>query len=274
MSIFVDICAVFCYISVDSLTDIFRMISNQEKNSQILIDLGLSENESLVYLAALSLGPCKVSDIARISGIKRTTVYFVIDSLKESGLMFIEHKGFKKLFVAEDPERLEKILEKKRSNLFSILPDLSTMHNLKGKSSSVKTYEGIEAVKSAYEDLLKEMKVHEEYLAVSDMKKWYGQDPDYFKNFIERRAKMNINVRLLLQDSDIARGQKSKEINYNEKIKILPFGTNLTTNLVITEDKALVHQLDEPVMAIVVSNRSVINMYKEFFEIMWKVLAE
>ena len=69
------------------------MLGNQGKLVNTLINMGLSENESDVYLTALSLGPCKVSDIARNSGIKRTTVYSVMEALKKIGLIVIEQRG-------------------------------------------------------------------------------------------------------------------------------------------------------------------------------------
>ena len=46
--------------------------------AKILIDLGLTENEAKVYVAALSLGPATILKIAQAAAIKRTTVYFVV----------------------------------------------------------------------------------------------------------------------------------------------------------------------------------------------------
>ncbi len=70
-----------------------------------LENIGLSENESRVYLASLSLGPAIVRDIARVSQVKRTTIYSLIDSLKQQGLMHVEEKGLKKLFTPSAPEK-------------------------------------------------------------------------------------------------------------------------------------------------------------------------
>lgn len=182
----------------------------------------------------------------------------------------MEIRGFKQLFVAEDPDNLELVLEEKRKKLKFAMPDLSALFNLKGGEGKIKYYEGLDAVKSVYEGLLKDIRPHEDYLVVGDQSMWYKLDSDYFRNFIERRAKLNINIRLLFQDSTIAREHKKIEKNFNEKVKILPAETKLSTNLVIIPKKIVIHQLTQPVMAIVIENKSVIQMHRELFEIIWR----
>lgn len=82
-----------------------------------LTNLGLTEKEAKVYLANLALGPTTILQITRGAELKRTTVYSIIESLKQKGLINIEARGFKKLFVAENPERLESILEEKNNKI-------------------------------------------------------------------------------------------------------------------------------------------------------------
>lgn len=235
----------------------------------ILTDLGLSDNEAKVYFAMLSLGPSTILKIAQAAEIKRTTAYSVIESLKQKGLANIEVKGFKKLFTAQNPETLDSIIETRKQKLQAAMPEFSSLYNLKGGESFIKYYEGLESVKTIYENLIKDIKPHEDYLIISDQQKWSELDPKYFQNFIERRAKLNINIRLLLTDSPAARGGKKYEKNYNEKIKIFPPDTSLTTNLVVTPQRVLIHQLVLPIIAIVIENKSIIKMHQEFFEIMW-----
>ena len=66
-----------------------------------------------VYLAVLELGSGTVIEIARKSEIKRTTVYDILLDLEKSGLIYQTTKVNKRLFVAEDPEKLKKKLEER-----------------------------------------------------------------------------------------------------------------------------------------------------------------
>ena len=245
-----------------------------EKFLSVLKDLGLSENEAKVYLATLSLGQSTILKIARASEIKRTTVYSVIKSLLTQGLMRIEVRGFKKKFVAESPEKLESIVDARREKLKHTLPEFLALYNVKGGESFIKYYEGLEAVKSLYENLLRDIRPHENYMVVTDQKRWLALDPEYFLRFTERRAKLPIDIRLLMQDSGTARDHKEKEKNFNEHIKLLPKGTSLTTNLVVTPRRVIIHQLVPPILAIVIENQSVIQMQQELFEIIWRSMPD
>lgn len=245
-----------------------------KKITGILTDLGLSQNEASVYCAALSLGPTTILNIAHASNVKRTSIYSIIESLKEKGLMLIEIKGFKKLFVAANPDHLEETIEARRARLKDALPELSALYNLKGGESFIKYYEGLTGIKSVYENLIRDVRPHEDYLVITDQKRWFDLDRKYFLDFTERRAKLPINIRMLMQDSDIARDFKKKEKNYNAHIKLLPKNTTLITNLVVIPRRVVIHQLTPPILAIIIENKSVVQMHRELFEIIWKSLPE
>lgn len=247
------------------------------KNSQLidaLKDIGLTENEAGVYLAALSLGPTTILKIAVATEMKRTTVYSVVQWLQQKGLMRIEVKGFKKLFVAEPPEKLEIIFEERRERFKKVFPEFSALYHLKGGESFIKYYEGLTGIKSVYENLMRDIRPHEDYLVITDQKRWLSLDPKYFLDFTERRAKLPITIRMLMQDTDVARDFKKKEKNYNVHIKLLPQQTALTTNLVIIPRRVVIHQLTPPILAIVIENKSVVQMHKELFEIIWKSIPD
>ena len=243
------------------------------KNNQLiqtLTELGLNEKEANVYVSALSAGPSPILKIAQAAGLKRTTVYSVIESLKQKGLMTIELKGWKKLFAAEDPEKLETILETRRLKFKNLLPEFSALYNLKGGESFIKYYEGLEAMKSVYEGLIRDVRPHEDYSIIADQRRWYELAPEFFEDFTRRRAKLPINIRMLLQDTLTARKFKKHEKIYNLKIKFLPEGTSLITNLVVIPKKVMIHQLTPPIMAMVIENKSIVQMHQQLFELIWR----
>ncbi len=241
---------------------------------ETLKNIGLTENEAQVYIAALSLGSATILKISRTAEIKRTTVYSVIESLKKKGLINIEVRGLKQLYAAEHPKKLSGLLDSRKQQFQGLLPELTALYNLKGGESFIKCYEGLEGIKSVYENLLQSIRPREEYLVITNQEHWLNLDQPYFQRFIERRAKLPITPRLLFTDSPVAREHKKFEKNYNEKVKILPKDTSLTTNLVITPQRVVIHQLTPPLMAIVIENKSVIEMHKELFEMIWQSLPE
>ncbi|OQB05623.1 MAG: Sugar-specific transcriptional regulator TrmB [bacterium ADurb.Bin212] len=242
------------------------------KNNKLietLKNLGLSDHESRVYLACLSLGPSTILQIAQAAEVKRTTVYNVIESLKRLGLVRVDIQGFKQLYVADNPEKLEIMVNARRDELINSLPEFMALYNLKGGESFIRYYEGLEACKTVYENIIKEAKYGDFLLVVSDQATWYEQDPEYFQTFLERRSNIGLKVRKLLQYSPKIDELGWGTPKFNEEVKLLPADTQLTTNLFVTPSKVVIHQIIPPILAIEIENNSVVRMNKEMFEIMW-----
>lgn len=241
-----------------------------EKLLQILKDIGLEDNEASVYLASLSLGPTTILKISKVSNLKRTTVYGVVETLKNKGLMRIELKGLKQLFVAESPEKLDIILENRKLEFQSKLPDFMALYKLEGGEASIKYYSGLKAMKQVYLGTLDNIKSGDEYLVITNQKKWFELDPDFWmKEYIEERAKLPCKTRLLSQDSDIAREHQKFQRNFNEEFRIFKEGVSINIDMVITPYKIIIVDLLPPLTTLVIENKNIIELQKQMFEILW-----
>ena len=242
------------------------------KNNTIetLLELGLTENEARVYLACLGLGPATAIQIARTAEIKRPTVYTIVDSLKTKGLISIEVRGLKQKFVAEDPAKLETVLELKRSSFKKILPELQALKNAQDDGGFIRYFEGMEGIKSVYESMIRDIRPHEDYSVVGNMDKLLPLDKKFFEDFFDRRAKLPINLRILVQRNPGGDWFKKYERNLNAQVRYLPENTKLNTNLVMIPRRMLIHELTEPVKGIVIENKRTIDMQRELFEVIWE----
>jgi len=249
-------------------------MKEQHKLLEILEKIGLSQHESQVYLASLSLGSNTILNIGKESGLPRTTVYSIVESLKKKGLMFVEEKGFKKCYVPQNPKQLESVLEQRKDEFQKMLPEFSALYNLPESEGLIQYFEGFDSTKTVYNTLINDIKKNEEYLVIADQASWYEQDPKFFQNFMERRAKLPIKIRMLLQDTPLAREHKKFQKNWNLTIKLLPKGTHLNTDLVITPQHVMVQQFNPPIMALLINNQSIIKMHQQLFEVMWNALPE
>ena len=239
-----------------------------------LINLGLTENEAAVYLASLSIGPSTILNISKTANIKRTTVYSVVESLKQKGLMNMELRGWKQLYVAENPDKLKSILNQRQEKLKENMPEFMALYNFKGGESFIKYYEGMEAIKSVYERLIKEVRTGEDYYITSNLKDIFTLDKEFFIDFSKRRSKLNINIKLLLENNEEGKEYKKYDKIFNQTSKLFTENIKLKTNLVVIPSMMVVHQLAPPVMAIVIENQSIIQMQKQFFEIIWSSIKE
>ena len=72
--------------------------------------LGLSDKEAHVYLSLLEHGTSSVRSLAASTKLNRGTTYDILKKLREVGLASFFHKNTKQHFVAEDPEKILKLL--------------------------------------------------------------------------------------------------------------------------------------------------------------------
>ena len=236
----------------------------------ILKEIGLSEDEANVYLSTLSLGITSVLKIARATNIKRTTIYGIIDALKEKGLMRVELKGLKQFYAAENPERLEVMLERLKDEFSRMLPEFQALYGLEGGESVMKYYTGLSAMQEIYRSTLKEIRPREDYLVITNQEKWYNLDAKFALSYIEDRAKLPIKIRMLIQDSSLSREHKKLERNFNEEIKILSDDHPLNVDTLLLPNKMVILELTPPYMTIIIENKSVVALHKEMFEIIWR----
>ena len=73
---------------------------------RILEDLGLSNAEAKIYLALLELGTSKTGKIIDLTKLQSSTIYHVLGSLVEKGLVNYIFEGKIKYYQAESPDSL------------------------------------------------------------------------------------------------------------------------------------------------------------------------
>src|SRR5205823_1161310 len=112
--------------------------------------------------------------------------YDVLDSLAHRGLVRISGKEPKQEYVAESPDQLVAMLEKRLQETQSqlkaakeFIPELKSLHRIEDRPQ-VKFYEGNDGLKQVYEDTLTSHEPIRAYAAVDDMHKAL---PDYFPEY-------------------------------------------------------------------------------------------
>jgi HTH-type transcriptional regulator, sugar sensing transcriptional regulator len=152
------------------------------------------------------------------------------------------------------------------------MPQLEAFEKAREATISViQEFPSINGVKTVYDKLLTELKPGDDYFVISDQEKWYQLDAAYFENFIQQRAKLKLNIKLLLQGSAHAKQFQKKQAAYHEQIKILPAKIKLNINMVVTPHKVILVQIVEPISAMVIENNNVVQMHKALFNLLWSL---
>jgi sugar-specific transcriptional regulator TrmB len=226
-----------------------------------LKELGLTENESKVYLCLLENGKLLAGQISRKTGIHRRNVYDITERLIKKGLIGYIKNNNRKLFEAANPERLKEIISEKQHILDEQFETLSLMYTGTKENQETNFYKGIEGLKTIFQDQLSEN--NKEILILGASAKASNILPFYFKWYDKDRIKNKIKARIISSD-------KLPKIP-QAKIKHLPqkYANPLAVN--IYKDKvALILWQKEP-LAILIKNKEIAESYKKYFELMWKI---
>lgn len=179
---------------------------------------GLNEKEAKTYMALLELGEAVVQRISQKSKIKRTTLYDVLESLKEKGLVGTTIKNKRKYYVASDPRELEHKLEEKKFAIKSILPELLSVANVIDKKPKIRFFEGEEGIKEIYLDTLN-YPDKPLWAWVTD-EIWQVIDQHFIDYYLSQRVKNKIWAFVIAPDTKKIRGYKGEDQKFLRKTRL------------------------------------------------------
>lgn len=243
------------------------MAGNFMNLNETLAQFGLQNKEDDVYLACLELGQAGVSEIAIKANIKRTTTYDVLANLMRKGLVGQTQKGKKRLFYAEEPEKLSKLLEEKQSKLQEVMPILKSLHNTAGEKPKIRYYEGKDGLKEVYRDTLN---YQGELLAfvTENIIKHLGQDFAY--EYIKKRQKAKITVRAIAPDTEEMQEYKKNDKEFIKQTRLVPKNKfPFTIEMNIYGNKLAFMSFKEE-MGIIIESNEIANNTRLLFELAWK----
>lgn len=235
-----------------------------------LLYFNLDQKEVQVYLTLLELGDTSVLNIAHKSGLKRTTVYHLLESLKKRGLVGITIKHKKKKYFAQDPKKLETELEEKQIKLKKIMPELLSLANFIDKKPKIQYFEGVDGIKSILEDELISSQNEMIGWCTEGYKEVLGEE--YFIDyFTPKRIEKKIHFRYIspitkhytmLQERSVENLWKIKMINFSE--------FTLETDIVLYgKSKISLISYNEKI-GLIVESVAIFNTLKAIFESQWE----
>ncbi len=239
-----------------------------------LTQFGLSDKESKVYLALLDLGPAGVMEITKKAGINRTTGYDVLDALIDKKLVSQSKKGAKRIFMAEKPDNFIKFLQKQQRRWTSrleeakkALPQLKSIYNPVGLKPKVKYYEGVEGLKTVYEDSLNSKGVIRSVTSSKDLKKVLGK---YAEEYFKKRTKRGIYIRSIAPADDYAIYLKSVQDKYSREVKLVPKNKfDMSLEIYIYNDKVAFNSFKEK-FAVMIESKDIADALKKVYELAWE----
>jgi sugar-specific transcriptional regulator TrmB len=226
-----------------------------------LSKLGLTEAESKIYYSVLKLKKCSVRDVSKDSGFHRTNIYDLLEQLREKGLITLVKEGKIVMYSVSDPNNFYEILKEKKELLDSIYPELKDLYSTSSEGIQVEVYKGAEGMKSAWRDMIKEAKPIYGYGVK-------GQLREKLPQFAEQWVRDAKNKKIPYYGIYTERGNPPA---YITEIRYVAHELSSPVATFIYGDKVNINIWEPTLVAIVIKSKLVASMFKNHFNLLWKI---
>jgi len=237
---------------------------------KILNEIGLKDKKAEVYLACLEMGGATAYLIAKKIGLKRPTVYDIVDQLLKEGLIYKSVRGDKKRYYPADPMKILQSNQEKEKRIKSIMPELQNLYNSPKAKPQVKYFEG-EGIKEIYEDSLRSLRKGDEILA------YIGEDiierlPAYSDEYVKRRVEKGIVLRgIYKKEMGMINRFLTKSKEQLRLFRVLEekyFPVNNET--LIYKNKIAVASFGKEMFGVIIESEEIARCQKAVFELAWR----
>lgn len=234
-----------------------------------LEQLGLTKNQSIVYISLLKLGSTSVQNIIKESGLHRSRVYDSLERLEDLGLISFVVKDFKKYFQAENPEKLLDYLDEKKEIVNQILPELKRLEGTKKEVINAFIYKGKEGIKTIHSEMLKEGK---EVYVLGAKGKIFTELPYFIPNFERERIKKKIRFNLIYDKKEFKEFEKETVKRSLFEGRTLPKGFESNAVVNVFGNKVAIVLWKEYPSAFLIENKEVADSFRKWFNLIYKNL--
>src|SRR3989344_8130162 len=189
--------------------------------------MGLTRNESIIYISLLKLGITSAQNLVKESELHRSRVYDGLESLQRMGLVGFVVKNYKKYFQAVEPEKLLDYIDEKREAVKQILPDLKRIEGVKREEISASVYKGKERLKTIHSEMLKEGK---DIMVLGAKALIYSELQYFLPNFEREMIKKGMNW-VCLWDKEEYKKRMLNKSGIQGKVLPLGFDSNGVVNI-------------------------------------------
>ncbi len=239
-----------------------------------LEDIGLSEKEARVYLAALELGKTTAEKLATQAKVNRSTTYVQLESLMKKGLMSTYEEGKKTFFAPESPTYLKRILDMKRTEigmrekeLGSLLPELTQLFEGAGERPLVRFYmgkEGVAAMRDQVWENNKSKKVLTLY-SYDTLSSVFSEEER--EAYSQNRAKQGVIARVIYNRK---KGPFLDDYDLTQRRHMPDSALEVTNDIMVFDDKVAISNLKGTLFGVLIENAQIAKSMTSMFEFMWK----
>lgn len=236
--------------------------------------IGLTDQEALVYLAGLELGPSSILKLAKKVGVNRTSLYHTMGGLLKKKLFVESVQGKKRVFVAEGAPALKTLIQSKLAHVDVIAEGLKALTRTSTAKPIIKFYEGLEGIKTVFRESAKskEKKTYA-FVCIDRLATQSSGLVDFWLNeYTALRKKHDNFAQLIMADSEGGKKYKAMDKEKLRETRLLPASTyNFPAEFMVVDDRVILFVFSEKEQFVVsVESAAIAETLKMIFRLCWQ----
>ena len=242
---------------------------------ETLEKIGLTKNESIVYLTLVKSGTIKTAEILKKSRLNSSRIYDTLESMKHKGLISESNINGVKHFTASPPNQLKDYFQQRLNQLKQeepiiekAIPQLNLIRNISIESSRATIYTGLRGLKTAVDEPFEKVGKDEEILAMGVTALKDEKINRFWINWSPKRINQKIVAKHLFSEKSKFYDE-FKKMKYTEA-KFLEGITPVTIDIFGTKT-VLIMNYKEPISCILIQDKNTVQSFRQFFYQLWKI---
>ncbi len=234
------------------------------KNLELLKNVGLSDQEIIVYTAIIKHGPSTAAQISENTNIHRTNVYNILIKLKNKGFIGEFKERNIVFFKVTDPKNILDFIKETEKSIMDVLPELNQHYNLQAEPVDVEIFRGPEGMKTIYNHIIREGKPVCAYGLTGSLRK---KMPVFAVQWIRQMEEKNVGARYVYVEG-ITKPWRNIKVKYLPKEYLNPVATE------IYGDYVVIRIWEPTLIAIRIHSKEVAKAYMKYFELIWAIAKD
>lgn len=241
-----------------------------QKIIDALTSLGLTDKEAKMYIALYKLGKATAYQIAKEAGVKRPTVYALMDELRKKGLALVVPHEKNQVFIAKNPhEFISEYQMQFNKNAHDILGSLPTLTK-PAEETGVIVFKGSGTLAQGLSYGLHRTKEKQIYAFYASVGKHAKVNPAYTEHAMQIHQ-LGLKLKCIIPSDSADEVFRKDDKKYGFEIKKINhtlFSPNISVEICGDVVKIIFHKKKE---VMTIEEKELADFYKQIFMVMWRV---
>lgn len=245
------------------------------KIEDIMGKIGLTSQESRVYIGLLELEEARTGKLCKHTRIASSNIYKILDSLIEKGLVNFKVQNNIKIFMPSSPEVLNDIflekqrkLDEERKEVNDLISSLKVIKLKKEPYSNYKYFEGLVGIKSMWHEINSSMNKEDIMRVYTGRRVSYERMVGFLNEHHKLRMKKKVKELIIFPEGDIELAKKREK--QLAKVRFMDLRNDAEWG--VWRDLFYLH--DYPVKkkprGFLIKDKVIANTFRQVFDQLWK----